>query len=119
MIEWSTDLNSVQNVWDEFESNVIKTVDKIVPLTTFDNGKITPETPKVIKNKINKRNRLLKSRKRNASTNLKQKINQLNYEIKTFYFSQRRNFVRKGIVPGNSRSLWLAVNVSKGNDQNS
>ena len=33
LIEWSTDLNSVQNVWDEFESNVIKTVDKSVPVT--------------------------------------------------------------------------------------
>ena len=93
MIEWSTDLRNVQNVWDEFESKVVKVVDKIVPLTVHENGKITSETPKFIKNKINMRKRLLKSRKHNASSELKQKINHLNAEIKTFYFTQRKNFV--------------------------
>ena len=98
----------IQKVWDEFESKVVKIVDKVVPLTVFDNGKITYETPKAIKIKINKRNRLLKARKRNAGTDIKQKINHLNAEIKTFYCAQCRNYVRKGIVPGNSNHFgWL------------
>ena len=32
---------------------------------------------------------------------------------KSFYFTQKRNSVRRNIIPGNSRSLWSAVNISK------
>ena len=63
--------------------------------------------------KINKRKRLLKQRKKYPTNEIKQKLNSLNCEIKTFYFSKNREAVRKGIVPGNSRSLWSAVNMSK------
>ena len=62
---------------------------------------------------IFKRNRLLKSRKQNSSEQLKMKINNLNAEIKSFYFSKKRDSVRKGILPGNSRSLWSAVKLAK------
>ena len=37
----------------------------------------------------------------------------MNAEIKTFYFSQKRSLVRRGIIPGNSRSLWSAVSLPK------
>ena len=47
------------------------------------------------------------------SNEIKLKLNSLNAEIKTYYFSQKRNAVRKGIMPGNSRSLWSAVNTAK------
>ena len=47
------------------------------------------------------------------SNEIKQKLNYLNCEIKTFYYSQKRKAVRKDIVPGNSKSLWSAVNASK------
>ena len=40
-------------------------------------------------------------------------MNALNAEIKTFYFTQKQNSVRKNIIPGNSKSLWSAVNISK------
>ena len=39
LIDWATDVNNVQNIWDEFESKLVKVVDKIVPLTEFDNIK--------------------------------------------------------------------------------
>ena len=44
---------------------------------------------------------------------LKARINFLNSEIKTFYFSKKRDSVRKGILPGDSRSLWSAVKIAK------
>ena len=49
-----------------------------------------------------KRNRLLKLRKNNSSDLIKNKINDLNSEIK-------KDSVRKGILPGNSRLLWSAL----------
>ena len=43
---------------------------------------------------------------KNMITNeIKQKLNFLNAKIKTFYFILKRNSVRRGIIPGNSRSL--------------
>ena len=50
---------------------------------------------------------------KNPNDDIKPKLNSLTAEIKTFYFTQTRNFVRKNIIPGNSRSLWSAVNISK------
>ena len=70
--------------------------------------------PNSIKHKINKRKKLLKQRKRTPSNELKQKLNSLNAEIKTYYFSEKRSAVRKDIMPDNSRSLWSAVNTAKG-----
>ena len=112
-VDWNSDVNNVQNMWDEFESKLVRVVDKITPLTEFINGKVKIKLPNSIKNKINIRKRLLKQRKRSPTDKIKQKLNFLNHEIKTFYFSQKRNAVRKNIWPGNSRSLWSAVNRSK------
>ena len=100
-------------MWDDFESKLVKVVDKITPLTEFINCKVKIKLPNSIKNKINIRKRLLKQRKRSPTDKIKQKLNFLNHEIKTFYFLQKRNAVRKNILPGNSRSLWSAVNMSK------
>ena len=44
---------------------------------------------------------------------LKAKIGMLNSEIKSFYFSKKKQSVRKGILPGDSRSLWSAVKIAK------
>ena len=95
--------------WDYFESKVVTVADKIVPVTEFRNNRAKNKPPPAIKNKINKRNRLLKSRKQNPSDQLKARINLLSSEIKTFYFTKKRDSVRKGILPGDSRSLWSAL----------
>ena len=55
LIDWNTDVNNVQNLWDEFESKLVKVVDKIVPLTAFNNGRIEHKIPNEINQKINKR----------------------------------------------------------------
>ena len=81
----------MQNVWDEFECKLVKVVDKIVPLTNFVNKKAQTAFPSEIKPKINIRKRLLKQRKRHPTNELKQKLNSINTEIKSFYFTQKRN----------------------------
>ena len=37
----------------------------------------------------------------------------LSKEIKDHFVMNKRNRVRKGIIPGNSKSLWKAVNLAK------
>ena len=77
-IIWNYDYDSVQSYWDYFENVVIKIVDKIVPLVEFNNDRIPVPIPKSIKQKINKRNRLLKKRKTQPSTTLRKEIGNLN-----------------------------------------
>ena len=68
---------------------------------------------KTVKNKINKRKRLLKQFKKRPTIELKSRISNLNYEIKTHFFGQKKIQVRKGILPGNCKSLWHAVKLAK------
>ena len=35
------------------------------------------------------------------------------FEIKTHFFVKRKFSVRKGIIPGNSKAMWQAVNLAK------
>ena len=51
---WHSEVNNIQNMWDEFESKLVKLVDKITPLTQFINCKVKIKLPNSIKNKIKK-----------------------------------------------------------------
>ena len=92
---------------------LIKIVDRLVPLVSFTNNRITSPTPKNIKDKINKRNKLLKKRKSQLSIILRKEIGNLNAEIRAFYHTKKKHSVRNGNLPGNSKSLWTAVKLAK------
>ena len=82
-------------------------------MSEFDGNIIKDHIPKLVKNKINKRNRLLKIFKRNKSLELKTQISNLNFEIRSHFFLMKKFAVRKGILPGNSKTLWKAVKTAK------
>ena len=44
---------------------------------------------------------------------LKSRIKHLNIEIRSYFYSQKQQKIRKQIKPGNTKSLWNAVNASK------
>ena len=112
-VDWNIQIDDVQEFWNAFESLLIKIVDEIVPLTEFNGNIINEMTPKLIKNKINKRNRWLKFFKKHPTVELKRKIADLNCEIRSHFFYKKKFSVRKGIIPGNSKSLWKAVKTAK------
>ena len=37
----------------------------------------------------------------------------MNFEIKTYYYSEKRFNVRKNLIPGSWKSLWKAVKIAK------
>ena len=82
-------------------------------MSEFNGNIIKDHIPKLVKNKINKRNRLLKIFKRNKSLELKTRISNLNFEIRSHFFLKKKFAVRKGILPGNSKTLWKAVKTAK------
>ena len=113
-INWDIDDDSVQCYWNTFENKLIGVVDAIVPMTKFmnSNSQIS-KLPQNIKNKINIRKRLLKRLKNDKSVELKQKIKSIDSEMKFFYHQSKAKKVRNVIKPGNSKSLWSAVNLAK------
>ena len=51
--------------------------------------------------------------RQNPTDDLKKRVKNLNIEIKYYFNLNKRMRVRKGIIPGNSRSLWKAINIEK------
>ena len=47
-----------------------------------------------------------------VSLDLKHRIKNLNTEIKTYFYSEKRSKIRKNLIPGNSKSLWKAVSAA-------
>ena len=59
------------------------------------------------------RKNLLKKLKSNPSNVLRDRVKNLNVEIKQYYSNQKKNCVQRSIIPGNSKTLWKAVKVAK------
>ena len=114
-VDWNINFDSVQAYWNCFESKLIEIVDILAPLELIKEmnyNKINP--PSGIKNKINKRSRLLKKIKTHPNpANVRIEIKTLNKEIKIFFHKSKSKNIRKGIIPGNTKSLWNAVNKAK------
>ena len=112
--DWSVDNDCVQEYWNCFENKLIRIVDDIVPLVSFKNNCVkNVSLPPHIRNKLNRRKRLLKQQKNNHTIEKKLSIQTLNSEIKFYFMERKKKKVRQGIIPGNSKSLWSAVNIAK------
>ena len=61
---------------------------------------------------MNTRKRLLKAQKVHPTDYRRDRIKILNHEIKNFYFGQKKQRVRRGLVPSNSKTLWDAVRIA-------
>ena len=109
----STDWSSldVQASWNAIENIIINTVDKLAPIKIFpvDQPLKVKNLPFSIKNKINKRNRLLK--KRDDTSHLPQ-LKSLSKEIKEFFCSKKISKVKKASL-GPKTNIWRAVKAAK------
>ena len=111
---WNIEQDDVQSYWNSFESTLIEIVDALVPVEKITPSESLSKPPRTIKSKINRRNRLIKTLKRNNNSNESRcELKILNKEIKRFFYEQKAKQVRKGIIPGNSKSLWDAVKTAK------
>ena len=113
-VDWNIRDDSVQSYWNTFENKLVEVVDKIAPMCTFTNGgHVKANIPQRIKQKINQRKRLLRNFRKTKDVRTKMQLDMVDKEVKQFFNRQRVNTVRKLIVPGNTKSLWNAVNMAK------
>ena len=92
-MDWSNNLNDVQSVWNDFETKLIRVVDDHAPLMEFKNNTVMIVPNFHIKHKLNTRKRLLNVFKRNPTLELKARIKNLNFEIRTHYYPEKRKNV--------------------------
>ena len=112
-IKWETDIDNVQSMWNSFEQEIATVVDKVAPMTVVRNI-INIKIPPSLKKQINRRNYLLKKRKRiNQNDEEKQEMKNITKSIRNFYYEERKANVRRKIVPGNNKSLWDAVKIAR------
>ena len=112
-VDWTIEDDTVQEYWNTFENKLIQVVDQLIPIRDFVNNSVKLDVPRFIKSKINLRNRLLKQLKRVPTIDLKTRISKLNKEVKSHFYREKTKNVRRGIIPGNSKSLWSAVRVAE------
>ena len=111
---WENEIDQVQHYWNYIEREMVGIVDELAPMVPFvNNSTCSSTTPVLIKNKLNIRKRLLRSIKGNPNEEKRLRIKHLNIEIRNFYYGKTRLKVRRGILPGNSKSLWDAVKIAK------
>ena len=98
--DWNINFDSVQSYWNCFESKLIEITDLVAPLELIKDktlSKFSP--PRAIKNKINKRSRLLKKIKTNPNpANVRLEIKTLNNEIKSYFHKLKSKNICKGLI---------------------
>jgi hypothetical protein len=103
----------VRDFWNDFENKLIKVIDNLITVSKENKTFTSVVPPPIMKNKINLRKRLLKRYRLNKNPEIKQRINELNIDIRRFYNENKSKQVRRTIKPGDSQSLWKAVRIAK------
>ena len=112
-VRWGTDIDSVQEMWNSYEQEILKIVDKIAPLEEVGST-IRRKVSKTLKSKLNRRSHLLKKQKHHMQQeHEKDELKALNKYIRSYYYDERKTHVRRKIIPGNNKSLWDAVKIAK------
>ena len=107
-------ITNVQHFWNNLENQIVNVIDVVAPMSEFINDYTTATSPQtVLKPLINKKRRLLKLYKTSKQTRLLDNIKDINKEIMAKVKQFKRNSIRRSLVPGNSKSLWNAVNLAK------
>ena len=96
----------VQGYWNSLENILITITDELAPIVEINRNTTKKENvPRIIKNKINKRKRLLKLSKQRNTTVYSGHIKQLTCEIKEFFCKQKADRVGRNVL-GEKRDLW-------------
>ena len=76
VVNFDISTNNVQECWNDFENNLVKVIDDILPVRNHCNDEIIARPCPFIKHKLNLRQRLLKNFKKRPTSDLKMRIKQ-------------------------------------------
>ena len=114
LCRFEMDIEDVQQLWNNMENKIVTIVDKVAPITEFTGNFSANTHPRVLlKPKINKKRRLLQQLKTNNNAAKRGQLRDLNKQIVMEIKQSKRSSLRRSLIPGNSKSLWNAVNLAK------
>ena len=91
VVDWSSNASSVQESWNDLECKIINVVDTLIPIVDFHGDHLAHKPCPSVKRKLNLRNRLLKILKKRPTLDLKNRVKNLNAEIRNhFRFLKRK-----------------------------
>ena len=113
-ISFNMNLDCVQETWNRFENELIPIIDHICPIVPFKNDTVAnPIKNRKLANLINQKKRLLKNKRQNKTFDQHLKLKNINKEITSHLRQENTKRIRKGIIPGNSKTIWNAVKKAK------
>ena len=116
LLNFGNDLinQDVQSQWNYIENVIIKAADMVAPLISQSNvfSHKPNITPTNVKNKMNKRKRLLRLNGVTFDAHRSAEIKVLNKEINAFFVDKKKKKV-KGCVRGPKPDIWKAVRAAK------
>ena len=84
---------------------------EIIPFEQFVNNKTLKST--IIKPHIKSKINLRKHLKNNPDNFKLRRIKNLIHEIKNHFLTEKKNAIRRAIIPNNNKSLWQSVKIAK------
>ena len=104
-VSFNLEIKDVQALWNDMENILVKVSDKIIPLAkcSRNSTKESLKTPPVIKRKMNLRKKLIRKLRVEHDLVVKQRVKDLNTEIKHHFYELKRKSVRRNIVPENTK----------------
>ena len=67
------------------------------------------KTPTVIKRKMHRRKKLIARLRLNPDASLKQRLKNMNVEIKNPFYEKKKKIARRNIIPGNEPQLFQTI----------
>ena len=114
-VRFDLEITSVQDLANDIENKIITVADKVAPITRFINDRMedSPIHPEWLTRKLNQRKKLLKKVKQEKTPEIRNRLKNLSLEIKYHFRNETKSKVRRGIKPGNNKTLWDAVKTAK------
>ena len=104
----------LQSFWNSFKIKLLSVIDKVVPYSTFVSQSIIQKVLNPwIKNKLNKRTRLLKLFNKTKTINLKTKIRSLDKEIRDFFRKQKNHSLDVLLFQATANHFGMLLKLQK------
>ena len=96
-VDWYSEFENVQDCWNSFECKLITVIDEIAPVSKFVNNEIKVKPCAHVKNKLNIRKRLLRTCKLFPTKILKNRIKNINSEIRNHFKFLKRAKIQRSL----------------------
>ena len=109
---WDIDCTDAQSFYNIYENKLVNIVDKLIPYKEINQINIKEDNPQLRRLINQKRSKMRKWKRTKRKEDLLD-VKAMNVKIRNMIYNTRRDKIRRGIIPSNTKSLWDAVKMAK------